>query len=180
MVDERLTKQQSYLRRHFHRKVRYEGFRMISRAFGWIINRLNIALVKRNCRLFVKRAGFLRAPSTGDWNCSQCNEHLDEIQSEKIVHTAAGETFKWPSLVATMCVRCAWVADGESKMPIWKWLHSRGKGGASREFLLKNEQAGLRIRLAEIERELRPRETLHFDDKKFRDMVKRVKKSPAA
>ncbi len=153
---------------------------MISRAFGWLINRINVALVKRNCRLFVKKAGFLRAPTTGNWICSQCNEQLDEIQSEKIVHTSSGETFKWPSLVATMCARCAWIADGEFKIPIWKWLHSKGKGGISREILLKNERSGLRIRLAEIERELHPRETLLFEDKKFRDMVKRIKKTESA
>jgi hypothetical protein len=97
---------------------------------------------------------------------------LDEVQVEKIVHTQAGETIKHPMLVATMCARCAWVSDGSMKVPIWKWLILKEKGAHSKQFFLRIEQAGLKMRLAQINQELDRKETLIRVDPKFREQVR--------
>jgi hypothetical protein len=118
--------------------------------------------------------GFILSPATDDWCCFQCNERLDEVQTPRYLHTFSGETFKHPTLIATMCARCAWVADGSVKVPIWKWLKLRGKSTPHRDFLLRNQQRGLRLALAEVESELAPRRTLEFETKTLQESVNKL------
>lgn len=133
--------------------------------------------VKHFCRRLIDRAGFVRCRSSKDWVCFQCDERLEDVQIDKVFHTHSGEVIKHPKMVATMCSRCAWVSDGNSKLSVWKWLQSKGKGSRGREFFLKNERAGLRIRLAEIEKELSSKKTLVYTDEHFKKAVIRLRSS---
>jgi len=58
------------------------------------------------------------------------------------------------------------------KIPIWKWLMLKGKGTHSKQFFLRIEQAGLKLRLAQISQELDKKDTLIRVDPKFREQVR--------
>lgn len=144
---------------------------MLTEVWTRLVMMVMVFHVRRQCRAYIRKAGYLYSSSQEGWTCHQCKETLDEVQVEKVVHTQSGETFKHSACVATMCARCAWVADGAMKIPIWKWLAIKEKSYHSREFFLNNERAGLKLRLAQIDFELNKRKTLVFDDRNFRKHV---------
>lgn len=148
---------------------------MIFKLWTWMVTMKNVAYIKRRCRALMREAGYTTCPSSKDWICSQCDSRLDDVQIEVITHTPSGETIRVPKLSATMCPRCAWVSDGSTRLPVWKWLAKKNKSSTSKQFFLKNEQACLRIRLAEIEQELNSRPTLVFDDPRLKEVVKQMR-----
>lgn len=141
---------------------------MISKIWCSLKEKLRINKVRKSSRKFVSSAGYAVEKLQEIWKsekihfytCPDCEEVLDEIKQDKIVHTHAGETFKYPVTIAAMCSRCCWISDGKSKTPIWRWLRSKQANGGEKEFFLRQEKAALRMRLAEIEKELRAGKTL--------------------
>ena len=130
---------------------------MLGSILGWVSRVISVSSTRRMCYSLVRKAGFTRQKSSREMKCCYCSERLEFVMLQRYIHTFAGETFSYPRFVATMCSRCAWISEGDEKVPVWKWIKNLN---SEKEFFLKNERAGLLMRISQIEEELKSRPTL--------------------